>query len=181
MKRPLFLAAALAALAALGGSVALAATPAFVTRYTPAQLGGIDSVLRYTVARPDREETRFVFLSAPEAGKLPEEVQVVDPGVELVQLSDEQGADCTLAHVEVMTGRRAAVISAVRVFSAKLEDNDLSAPGAMDIQLYRPRAGEDPGESRIVLRASGPPKRSAALCDLPAIRRAMLAIANKER
>lgn len=135
--------------------------------------------MRYTVARPDREETRFVFLSAPDAGSLPQEVQVVDPGVELVQLSDEQGADCTLAHVEVVTGRRGGVVSAVRVFSPKLDDNDLSAPAAMDIQFYRPRAGEDPGESRIVLRASGSPVRSAPLCDLSAIRRAMLAVANK--
>ncbi|WP_419808927.1 hypothetical protein [Sphingomonas sp.] len=156
-----------------------AAAPALLTHFAPAALGGITGLIRYTVARPDRSETRFVFLTTPTPGGLPEEVQVVDPTLPDVQLADVEGADCTLAHVEVVTGRRPLVISATRVPAARLEDNVQSSPQPMNIRLYRPRTAGDTGQSQIVLAANGAPTRTAPLCDLAAVRAAMLAATKK--
>lgn len=171
-------------LTAATASLALASAPvvgkgpaALVTRYTPAQLGGIAALLRYAVARPDRAETRYVFLTAPRPEALPEEVQVVGADGEDVRLADVEGADCTLAHVEVVTGRRPAVVRAARIVAARLEDNVQSEPAAMTIQLFRPRMGGDVGESAVVLVAFGRPTRTAPLCERTAVRKAMLAAA----
>lgn len=172
MRRPSSLAAAL-----LASVILTAAAPApFLTRYTPAQLGGIGSLLRYTVAHSSRAETRLVFLSPPDKGAPPEEVQVIDPGYGQVHLADIDAADCTLAHVEVVTGAQPAIIAAKRVFDPVLENNVQSESMPMDVQVYRPAPGEDPGDSAVVLRASGPPIRTRALCALADIRRAMLNI-----
>ena len=157
-----------------------AAAPALLTRFAPAALGGITGLVRYTVARPDRSETRFVFLTTPTPGGLPEEVQVVDPTLPDARLADVEGADCTLAHVEVVTGRQPLVIWATRVPAARLEDNVQSSPQPMNIRLYRPRTAGDAGQSQVLLEANGPPTRTAPLCDLADIRAAMLAAATRK-
>ena len=131
-------------------------------------------MLRYSAARPDRAETRYLFLTAGSGHDLPEEVQVIEPGGAQVHLSDEDGADCTLAHVEIVPGPRPAVVSAVRVFSGDLRTIDQSQPAAMAIQVYRPTPGRDPGDSQVVLRAAKAPARSGPLCKLPDVRAAML-------
>lgn len=150
-----------AVIAALGGSVALAASPPFITRYTSAQLGGIASVVSYTVARPDREETRFVFLSAADAGSLPEEVQILDARGSGTRLADEKAADCTLAHVEIVSGRRPAIVSAVRVFSANQADDDQSAPALR----HGRRAPCDPCPSDEVKSVLGAARRQTGIAD----------------
>ena len=165
----LFTAAALAA-----GAPAAPVSTELVTRYLAAELGGVTSIVRYAVARPDRKQVRYVFLSATDPRALPQEAAVLGPDGVAVQLSDEDGADCTLAHVEIMVGRKPAVVSAVRVFSPKLEDNDQSEPAVMDIQTYRPVPGGDAGEPTVGLRARGPPGRSRPQGALADVRRAIL-------
>ncbi len=137
--------------------------------------------MRYATARPDRSETRYLFLTGGSEHGPPEEVQVVELGGAQVHLADQDGADCTLAHVEVIAGPRPAVVSAVRVFSDDLRTMDQSQPGAMVIQVYRPMHGRDPGESQVVLRAAKTPTRSSALCTLSEVRDAMLRVAASVR
>lgn len=148
-----------------------------VTPLAAGRLQGVGSIVRYAVARPDRREVAYVFLAKERAaGDLPEEVQVRGAKGEPVHLTAQQGADCTLSAVEVVTppAGRGSVVTAVRRFSPVLSDNDYSAPGPMDIQLYRPVRGGEPGQSSYILQAIGAPTGTPPLCGAADVRRAML-------
>ena len=171
---------------ALGtGATAPAPRPKPAGLLTPVasgQLGGIVAVLQYEVVRPDRREVAFTFLAGSVSGaKLPEEVQVRGRDGGQLHLSAQEGADCTLSAVEIVPAPdgHAAVVSAVRRFSPVLSENDYSAPAPMEVQVYRPVHGKEPGESSIVLRPAGAPVITPALCDAATVRRAMLTAARK--
>ena len=155
-----------------------------VTPLAAGYLGGITAIVRYTVARPDRGGIAYTFVTGSLASsEPPREVQVRGSHGEQLHLTAQEGADCTLSAVQVLTtpSGRGVVISAVRRFSPILAENDYSAPAPMEVQIYRPVQGGDPGESPIILRATGAPVVTAALCDGTQVRRAMLAVARSVR
>lgn len=164
-------------LAVLVSAAAAVSGGPLVARLSPAMLGGVTMVLRIGVARPDRAETRYVFLTGAATGREPpQEVQVVGPGEAPVMLADEEGADCTLSHVEIVTGPKPAVLAATRVFEGRLGDADQSRPAPMEIATFRPESGGDPGESAVVLRQRMPSVRTAPLCRLADVVRTMRAL-----
>ena len=141
------------------------------------RLGGIAAVVRFEIARPDRRETVYTFLTGSLSGKqVPAEVQVRGPDGRQLRLTAQEGADCTLSAVEISTipTGRGSVISAVRRFSPVLSDNDSSAPAPMDVQVFRPVRRGAADESAIVLEAVGAPVVTRALCGAAETRRAML-------
>ena len=155
-----------------------------VTPVASGRLGGITAILRYAIARPDRRETAYTFLTGSLFGSgLPEEVQVRGPDGSPVHLTSQQGADCDLSAVAILPGSAGggAVISAARRFSPVLSENNFSAPAPMEVQVYRPTRGGGPGESSIVLQAAGAPVVTRALCGAADVRQAMLSIARNRR
>lgn len=124
-------------------------------------------ILRYAVAQPDRSETAFLFLAAPrQPGGPPEQVQVVGPGGEALQLSNTQGSECALERVWIRERDRGGpeVVYARRVFSGDLKTDDDSRPASMEVGVLHPVRGETPGDSAVVLRIAGPSRRSRPVC-----------------
>ena len=147
---------------------------------TPNRLGNIAWIVRYSVAQPDRSETAFLFLSpSADRGSLPEEVQVIGVGGERLHLSDTKGADCTLEHVWVRQAGSGGpeVVYAARVFSGDLKTDVASDPAPMAVGVFRPRHGEQPGDSAVVLRIAGPPQRTRPVCLAADVQREMARLA----
>ncbi len=161
--------AAMLALAGLGASPAPHGLRAATASSDPSlnRLGDVARIVRYLVAQPDRSETAFLFLRPPTGlGSLPEEVQVVGLGGERLHLSDTEGADCTLEHVWVRqtASRGPEVVYAARIFSGDLKADVVSDPAPMAVSVFRPRHGEQPGDSDVMLKIIGPPKRTRPVC-----------------
>ena len=172
MSRRLALAAALAVLLP-------AAADADPPEITPlhGRLGGITEMRRWTSPRPDGGEIDYQFLVRNGRG-LPEAVQVLDDKGQPQTLADEEGSDCTQAAVAlVKTKRGDAVVWALRPFIRP--DLSKAEPAPMDIFVFRPHASDLPGDSAVVLRASGPPRRTLPLCLRARILRAMTASAER--
>ena len=153
--------------AASAGSSRQVGAARFDERLPPGALGGVTHVLRYAVAQPDRSETAYVFLtSALAPGGLAEQVQVVGRGGEALQLSDTQGSDCTLERVWIRERGQGGpqVVYARRTFSGDLKTDDTSQPAAMEVSVFRPVRGAEPGDSAVMLRIVGAPRRSRPVC-----------------
>ena len=141
----------------------------FETRFGPRQLGGVTRIVRYLVPQPDRSETDYLLLTeGGAAASAPEAVQVIGQGGELVHLADTEGADCTLERVRisVLAGGGAEVVYAARVFSGALKSYVISDPAPMQVSVFRARTARDPGDSSVVFRLTGPPRRSRPVCRL---------------
>lgn len=168
-------------LSVMGSRLCQGASPSEVrlhgaeTRFAPGDLGGVTRILRYTVAQPDGGGTEYVFLTEGGAGELPQAVQVVGEGGEMLRLSDVQGADCTLDHVRVF--RRpdggGEVVYAARAFGGSLARDVTSEPAPMQVSVFVTRPARDPGDSEVVLKLAGPPRRSRPVCRLPEVEREM--------
>ncbi len=173
---------------ALLGLVGLGASPALhevraasaSADVSPDRLGQVARIIRYSVAQPDRSETAFLFLSAS-AGRasLPEEVQVVGGGGERLHLSDTEGADCTLEHVWIRQAESGGpeVVYAARLFSGDLKTDVNSDPAPMAVSVFRPRPGEQPGDSAVMLKIIGPPRRTRPVCLAADVQREMARLA----
>ena len=140
-----------------------------VTAFTPSSLGGIRTVVRYAVPRPDRSEIDYLLLGEPSgdaAGSPPTAIQVEGPHGDQATLSDIDGADCILARTAIIrSGHGVVLISATRTDSTKqVLAGSLSGPGVMDIWVYRSRAGGEPGESSPVFTADPTPARTKPMC-----------------
>ena len=145
-------------------------------RLAPSQLGGVTRILRYAVAQPDRSETALLLLAEPTTrGGAPEQVQVVGVGGEQLQLSDTQGADCTLERVWIRLAGEGGpeVVYARRTFGGDLKADVQSDPAAMEVSVFRPRPGAEPGDSAVVLRLAGPPRRTRPVCAAADVAREM--------
>lgn len=168
--------AALALVGLLLPAAARAADPPEVARLH-GRLGAVTEMRRWTAPRADGGETDVQFLVRKDPG-LPQAVQVLDAQGEPQALADVEGADCTLAAVTLSPGPRGgAVVWAVRPFTRLGES--LAEPAAMDVYVFRPQPGNLPGDSAVVLRASGPPARTAPLCRRVDILRAMAAVRSR--
>ncbi len=146
----------------------------------PDRLGDVARIVRYSVAQPDRSQTAFLFLSpSADRGSLPEEVQVVGLGGERLHLSNTEGADCTLEHVWVRQAGSAGpeVVYAARVFSGDLKTDVVSEPAPMAVSVFRPHRGEQPGDSAVVLKIVGPPRRTRPVCLAADVQREMARLA----
>lgn len=173
-------AAAVLGWSSVSGAARAAGPQATETHFAPSEFGGVTRVLRYDVAQPDRSETAFLFLGPPGAlGAPPEQVQVVGKGGEAVQLSDVQGADCTLERVWIRTAGRGGpeVVHAVRTFSGNLATDVASEPAAMEVSVFRPVRGGEPGDSAVILRLVGAPVRTRPICSAADVRREMARVA----
>ena len=147
---------------------------------SPDHLGDLARIIQYSVAQPDRSETAFLFLSPPGSrASLPEEVQVIGMGGERLQLSDTEGADCTLERVWVRQAENGGpeVVYAARVFTGDLKTDVISDPAPMTVSVFRPRPGEQPGDSALMLKIVGPPKRTRSVCLAADVQREMARLA----
>ena len=142
-------------------------------RLAPGALSGVTQILRYAVAQPDRSETAYLFLAAPRApAGPPEQVQVVGRGGEALQLSDTMGSECTLERVWIRARGQGGpdVVYARRTFSGDLKADDDSQPAAMEVSVFRPVRGVEPGDSAVVLRIVGASQRSRPVCSARDVR-----------
>ena len=149
---PGYLAALMASAgAALAQPVMLTGT---VTQFAPDALGGIRTIIRYAVPRPDRSETDYLLLGAPAEGGASVAIQIEGANGP-VSLADVEGADCTLARTEILRTRRGVVlIRAARIDGVKQAmAGSLAQPGPIDIRTFYPRAGGDVGQSSPVFVA----------------------------
>ncbi len=140
-----------------------------IAAFPHSALGGIRTVIRYAVPRPDRTEVDYLLLGEPSdntTGAPPIDIQVEGPHGDPITLSDIEGADCTLARTAIIrAGNGVVLISATRVDDTKqVLAGSLSQPGAMDIWVYRSRAGGEPGESSPVFTAEAAPTRTKPVC-----------------
>lgn len=139
-----------------------------VARVDPRRFGGVTSVVRYTVAEPDRDDTAYLFLTgAKGAGALPSEAPVLASDGSQVHVRDSQG-DCTLAHVELraIKGGRGEIVYAARTFSGDLKTDVNSEPGVMEVSVFRTAAATLPGDPEVAFKMVGRPLRSAPVCGL---------------
>ena len=167
---------------ALLAAVALSAAPASpatrdgvlhgaVSRLDPRRFGGVTSVLRYTVAEPDRDDTAYLFLTdAGRAGGLPSEAPVLASDGSQVRVRESQG-DCTLAHVELRStaAGQGEIIYAARTFSGDLKTDVNSEPGVMQVSVFRTAPASVPGDAEVAFKMVGTPLRSAPACDLKTV------------
>ncbi len=181
----------IALLAALAVSAATASPAArgvvlngAVSRLDPLRFGGVTSVLRYTVAEPDRDDTAYLFLTdAGRAGGLPSEAPVLASDGSQVRVRESRG-DCTLAHVELrsIAAGQGEIIYAARTFSGDLKTDVNSEPGVMQVSVFRTASASQPGDAAVAFKMVGRPMRSAPACDLKDVlgemRRLSLVIAN---
>ncbi len=166
---------------AQGQPIALAAP---VTHFAAAELGGIRTIVRYAVARPDRTEVDYLLLGEPSAdikGAPPLAIQIEGPHGDPAILADVQGADCTLSQTAILrVGRHVVLISAVRAEDAKqVLAGALSQPGPMDVTVYRARPGGEPGESTPVFTAEPTPTRTKAVCAAAQVQQAIDAVSHR--
>ena len=137
-----------------------------ITQFAADALGGIRTVVRYGVARPDREESDYLLLGE-ESGRdaVPTQIQVQGVHGDDVVLSDVDGADCTLARAAILRrGAKVVLLWAVRVFDVKrMMAGGNALPGAMHIYIYHRHEGGN-GESSPLFRADAEPIRTAAVC-----------------
>ncbi len=138
-----------------------------VTNFAAGALGGIRTVVRYAVARPDRSEVDYLLLGeASGEGAAPEAIQVEGVHGDPAVLADVDGADCVLARTAfVRVGKGAVVISAVRADGAQqVLGGSLSGPGAMVVRVYRSRPGGEAGESAPVFTEAAGAGRTKPVC-----------------
>ncbi len=140
-----------------------------VTDFAPGALGGIRTVVRYAVARPDRSEVDYLLLgeaSGEGAGAAPEAIQVEGVHGDPAVLADVDGADCVRARAAIVgVGKGAVVISVVRADDAKqVLGGSLSGPGAMVVRVYRSRPGGEAGESAPVFTEAAGAGRTKPVC-----------------
>jgi hypothetical protein len=149
-----------------------------VSQFEPSSLGGITSIMRYEVARPDRTEVDYLLLTAPETpkgNKLPVQIQVQALHGEAASLSDVDGADCTISKAAIFRqGSQITLAEAIRVFDAQqILRGGMSQPGPMDIHIYYRREGGDAGESSPLFQEDAPPRRTGPLCLAADVRKAI--------
>ncbi len=140
-----------------------------VTNFAAGALGGIRTVVRYAVARPDRSEVDYLLLgeaSGEGAGAAPEAIQVEGVHGDPAVLADVDGADCVLARAAIVrVGKGAVVISVVRADNTKqVLGGSLSGPGAMAVRVYRSRPGGEAGESAPVFTEAAGAGRTKPVC-----------------
>jgi hypothetical protein len=154
-----------------------------LTRFPRDALGGIQTIVRYEIAAPDRHDTVILFLAAPSRpGALPMKIQVLNTkGVEQeTNLIDSDGADCTLEHVALFrAGKDVAAVVATRLVDA--HSISQADPGPMEIQVYQLEADGDPGRSALVFKVQGNPTRSSPLCAVEDVDKALDAAAKAWR
>ena len=147
-----------------------------ITQFGAGELGGIRTVLRYAVARPDREETDYLLLGESSGdGHAPVQIQVQGPHGDDIVLSDVDGADCTLARASILRhGAEVVLLWAVRVFDAqKTMAGGNALPGPMEINMFRRHEGGDPGESSPLFRADAAPIRTGPVCSVTEVQAAL--------
>ena len=142
---------------------------AAASTFAPSSLGGITSIMRYEVARPDRINVDYLLLASPETNTgetLPVQIQVLGLHGEEATLSDVEGADCTLSKVAIFRqGPLITLAEAVRVFNTpQFLHGGMSQPGAMYIHIYHRHDGGDAGESSPLFQEDQPPVRTGPLC-----------------
>ena len=156
-------------------SVCLVGFPAFagqvvlkapISQFGPGELGGIRTIVRYGVARPDREESRYLLLGEGSGSDAaPTQIQVQGVHGDDVVLSDVEGADCTLARTAILRrGAEVVLLWAVRSSDVKtVMAGGNALPGPMHIYAYRRHEGGN-GESSPIFEADAEPIRTAAVC-----------------
>ena len=149
-----------------------------VTAFSPSGLGGIRTVVRYALPRPDRSEVDYLLLGEPSgdtADAMPTAIQVEGPHGDPVTLSDIEGADCTLARTAIVrAGNGVVLISATRADDTKqVLAGSLSQPGPMEVRVYRSRPGGEPGESSPVFTADASAARTKPVCSKAEVEQAI--------
>ena len=146
-----------------------------VTRFGANQLGGIRVITRTEAVRPDRREIDYQLLAEPaDATSMgaPEQIQVLGPHGVPQSLADIDGADCALQRFVVLrSGLQVALITAERGGDPAMAD--LSSPALVDIQVYRPQEGGDPGESSPICVAEGDAHHAGPLCETKTMQQAI--------
>ena len=151
---------------------------AAVTDFAPGALGGIRTVVRYSVARPDRSEVDYLLLgevAGEGAGAAPEAIQVEGVHGDPAVLADVDGADCVLARTAIVrVGKGVVVISVVRADGARaVLGGSLSGAGAMAVRVYRSRAGGAAGESAPVFAEMAGAGRTKPVCSAAEVGRVL--------
>lgn len=147
-----------------------------VMHFEARALGGTQTILRYELAAPDRNDTAILFLTAGESGGLPIAIQVLNKGEDRPPL-DSQGGDCNIARVGLFrAGKDVALVQAYRTW--RKSSPSLAEPAPMQIQLYVLAPDGSPGRSDPVFMASGRPTHSKPLCNIEDVDKAIEAAAN---
>jgi hypothetical protein len=150
-----------------------------ITTFGPAELGGIRTIVRYAVTRPDRNELAYLLLGALDnVSGAQSQIQVDGLHGDEVTLRNVDGADCTLAQSAIVRSMEEVVlIEAVRADSAKeVLAGSYSMPGMMDVHVYRRKRGGNVGQSWPLFREMDPPRRTGQVCSAPQVTQAITTI-----
>ena len=150
-------------------------------RFPPGALGGIRTILRYKLARPNRIVTAILFLALPDRREtLPVAVQVQGSENDGQLLRDVEGADCTLARVGLYrTGKSIVALEAVR--HGTPESPSYADPDVMEVRIYQLGPGSNPGDSDPMFTLQGTPTLTRPLCALKDVDAALDAAARAWR
>ncbi len=149
----------------------------FIQQFPPGTMGGLETVLRYRQARPDRTDTAIVFLAHAGRDGIPEQVEVLGPTGDQVHPVDSEGADCVLERTALVRRNGSVeLVDAVRVFDAASLRAGYSTAAPFDLQVYRLGVGDDSIESGLVFRVAGRPVRSPPLCSERSVQQAIARI-----
>ena len=174
---PVWLAALILALTVHQAPAQQVAPERFIQRFPVGTMGGIETVLRYRQARPDRTDTAILFLAHVDRDGIPEQVEVLGPTGDQVHPVDSQGADCVLERIALIRRNDGVIlVDAVRVYDAANLQAGYSTAAAFNLQVYRLGVGDDTTDSSLVFRASGRPVRSPPLCSERSVQQAIARI-----
>lgn len=140
-----------------------------VTNFAPNALGGILSIVRFAVARPDKHEIDYLLLGAASGEpdtSAPTAIQVEGEHGDDITLSDVYGADCVLARTAIVRmNDRVVLIRATRADDVPhVMAGSLAQPGPMNIRFYRSHPGGDAGQSSPIFVSDGRTIQTKPVC-----------------